>query len=90
MTRAIYPSDVFGVTDVPSDGLADFRYLIHYCKNKPGVLSMVRLNCNGVLSMTKEVVKHRKDEKKKPALTMKERKAKKQEKKLQKKSSHSA
>lgn len=39
--------------------------------------------------MTKEVVKHRKDEKKKPTLTMKERKAKKQEKKLQKKSSHS-
>lgn len=31
--------------------------------------------------MTKEVVKHRKDEKKKPALSMKEKKAKKQEKK---------
>lgn len=31
--------------------------------------------------MTKEVVKHRKDEKKKPTLTPKERKAKKQEKK---------
>jgi hypothetical protein len=31
--------------------------------------------------MTKEVVKHRKDEKKKPAMTAKERKAKKQEKK---------
>lgn len=31
--------------------------------------------------MTKEVVKHRKDEKKKPLLTAKERKAKKQEKK---------
>ena len=31
--------------------------------------------------MTKEVVKHRKDEKKKPALSPKERKAKKQEKK---------
>lgn len=30
--------------------------------------------------MTKEVVKHRKDEKKKPALSAKERKAKKQEK----------
>ena len=36
--------------------------------------------------MTKEVVKHRKDEKKKPTLTDKERKAKKQEKKLSKKS----
>lgn len=31
--------------------------------------------------MTKEVVKHRKDEKKKATLTPKERKAKKQEKK---------
>jgi hypothetical protein len=31
--------------------------------------------------MTKEVVKHRKDEKKKPTLTPKEKKAKKQEKK---------
>ena len=31
--------------------------------------------------MTKEVVKHRKDEKKKPILSIKERKAKKQEKK---------
>jgi hypothetical protein len=31
--------------------------------------------------MTKEIVKHRKDEKKKPALTPKEKKAKKQEKK---------
>lgn len=31
--------------------------------------------------MTKEIVKHRKDEKKKPIMTMKERKAKKQEKK---------
>lgn len=31
--------------------------------------------------MTKEVVKHRKDEKKKPALSDKERKAKKAEKK---------
>lgn len=31
--------------------------------------------------MAKEVVKHRKDEKKKPALSVKERKAKKQEKK---------
>jgi|GEM_PF-745169 hypothetical protein len=31
--------------------------------------------------MTKEVVKHRKDEKKKPTLTPKERKVKKQEKK---------
>ena len=35
--------------------------------------------------MTKEVVKHRKDEKKKPMLSDKERKAKKQEKKLNKK-----
>lgn len=31
--------------------------------------------------MTKEVVKHRKDDKKKPALSAKERKVKKQEKK---------
>lgn len=31
--------------------------------------------------MTKEVVKHRKDEKKKPALSPKEKKIKKQEKK---------
>ncbi len=31
--------------------------------------------------MTKEVIKHRKDEKKKPALNPKEKKAKKQEKK---------
>lgn len=37
--------------------------------------------------MTKEVVKHRKDEKKKPTLTPKERKAKKQEKKQTKKGS---
>jgi len=35
--------------------------------------------------MTKEVVKHRKDEKKKPTMTDKERKAKKQEKKQGKK-----
>ncbi len=35
--------------------------------------------------MTKEVVKHRKDEKKKPALSAKEKKVKKQEKKLAKK-----
>lgn len=34
--------------------------------------------------MTKEVVKHRKDEKKKPALTPKEKKAKKAEKKMNK------
>jgi hypothetical protein len=34
--------------------------------------------------MTKEVVKHRKDEKKKPALSAKEKKAKKQEKKKSK------
>jgi hypothetical protein len=32
--------------------------------------------------MTKEIVKHRKDERKKPTMTPKERKAKKQEKKL--------
>ena len=31
--------------------------------------------------MTKEIVKHRKDEKKKPTMTPKERKIKKQEKK---------
>lgn len=31
--------------------------------------------------MTKEVIKHRKDEKKKPALSPKEKKVKKQEKK---------
>lgn len=31
--------------------------------------------------MTKETVKHRKEDKKKPSMTMKERKAKKQEKK---------
>ena len=36
--------------------------------------------------MTKETVKHRKDEKKKPTLSMKEKKAKKQEKKQAKKS----
>jgi len=36
--------------------------------------------------MAKEVVKHRKDEKKKPALTPKEKKAKKVEKQLAKKS----
>ena len=35
--------------------------------------------------MTKEVIKHRKDEKKKPTLSVKERKAKKQEKKQGKK-----
>lgn len=35
--------------------------------------------------MAKETVKHRKDEKKKPALSAKERKAKKQEKKQGKK-----
>ncbi len=34
--------------------------------------------------MTKEVVKHRKDEKKKPAMTPKEKKAKKQDKKASK------
>ena len=34
--------------------------------------------------MTKEVVKHRKDERKKPQLTPKEKKAKKQEKKQNK------
>lgn len=31
--------------------------------------------------MTKEIVKHRKDERKKPTLTLKEKRAKKQEKK---------
>lgn len=31
--------------------------------------------------MAKEIVKHRKDEKKKPTMTLKERKVKKQEKK---------
>jgi len=36
--------------------------------------------------MTKEVVKHRKEEKKKPLLTAKEKKEKKQEKKLAKQS----
>lgn len=36
--------------------------------------------------MAKEVVKHRKDEKKKPALSAKDRKVKKQEKKQAKKS----
>lgn len=35
--------------------------------------------------MTKEVVKHRKDEKKKPTMSAKERKVKKQEKKQGKK-----
>jgi hypothetical protein len=35
--------------------------------------------------MTKEIVKHRKDDKKKPALSAKERKVKKQEKKQGKK-----
>ena len=35
--------------------------------------------------MTKEIVKHRKDERKKPTLTAKEKKAKKQEKKQNKK-----
>lgn len=34
--------------------------------------------------MTKEQVRHRKDERKKPTMTPKERKAKKQEKKQQK------
>lgn len=37
--------------------------------------------------MTKEVVKHRKEDKKKPALSVKEKKAKKQEKKQSKSSS---
>lgn len=36
--------------------------------------------------MTKEVVKHRKDDKKKPQMSAKEKKAKKIEKKLSKKS----
>jgi hypothetical protein len=34
--------------------------------------------------MTKEIVKHRKDERKKPTMTPKERKVKKQEKKANK------
>jgi hypothetical protein len=34
--------------------------------------------------MTKEIVKHRKDERKKPLLSPKEKRAKKQEKKLRK------
>jgi hypothetical protein len=37
--------------------------------------------------MTKEVTRHRKDERKKPTMTPKERKAKKQEKKKQKQGS---
>lgn len=36
---------------------------------------------NKEVCMTKEVVQHRKDDKKKPTMTAKERKAKKQEKK---------
>ncbi len=32
--------------------------------------------------MTKEIIKHRKNEKKKPTMTLKERRAKKHEKKL--------
>lgn len=43
---------------------------------------------NGESNMSKEIVKHRKDEKKKPTLTMKEKKLKKQEKKQQKKTSY--
>lgn len=39
--------------------------------------------------MTKEIVKHRKDTKKKPTMTDKERKAKKQEKKQKSKGSSS-
>lgn len=39
--------------------------------------------------MAKEIVKHRKDEKKKPTLTAKEKKQKKQEKKQDKKGSPS-
>jgi hypothetical protein len=35
--------------------------------------------------MTKEKIKHQKDERKKPTMTMKERKAQKREKKLNKK-----
>lgn len=40
--------------------------------------------------MSKEQVKHRKDEKKKPALSAKDRKVKKQEKKLEKKTGYGA
>lgn len=39
---------------------------------------------NQEIFMTKEVVRHRKDERKKPQLTLKERRAKKQEKKQNK------
>ena len=46
----------------------------------PSVIPSYNINIKEVV-MTKEVVKHRKDEKKKPALTAKEKKAKKQAKK---------
>jgi hypothetical protein len=42
------------------------------------------MNLQKEFVMTKEIVKHRKDEKKKPTMTMKEKKAKKQEKKQSK------
>jgi hypothetical protein len=38
----------------------------------------------GEIFMTKEVIKHQKEEKKKPTMTPKERKAKKKEKKMNK------
>jgi hypothetical protein len=59
---------------------------IHYVEN-----SVLMLNFLGgsiltkEMHMTKEIVKHRKEEKKKPALSLKERRVKKQEKKQTKK-----
>jgi len=56
-----------------------------YIRTRSEVLSPTkRLKTKGV-PMTKEVVKHRKEDKKKPTMTPKERKAKKQEKKQAKK-----
>lgn len=46
-------------------------------------------NATKETEMAKEIVKHRKDEKKKPTLTAKEKKQKKQEKKQDKKGSPS-
>jgi hypothetical protein len=54
-------------------------------KNQSLKLFQYISNIKGVC-MTKEVVKHRKDERKKPTLTQKEKKQKKQEKKAAKKS----
>jgi hypothetical protein len=56
----------------------------HKLLQKEFFVSPFRLTQNRSIYMTKEVVKHRKDEKKKPALTPKEKKAKKQEKKQSK------